>query len=68
MARYRCCFLNEYDKVVRIEELDSYDDPDAHRDVMFLMARTGQFSGYELWRDGRKVDEWTSVRRGARKP
>jgi hypothetical protein len=64
MARYRCCFLNEDDRVVRIEELDSYDDPDAHRGAMALMARTGGFSGYELWRDGRKVDERRSVRRG----
>jgi len=57
MARYRCCLLNEQDEVVRVEELDSYDDPEAHRNVMDLMAKTGHFSGYELWRDGRKVDE-----------
>jgi hypothetical protein len=55
LASYRCCFLNEHDAVVRIEELDSFDDPDAHRDVMALMARTGRFSGYEWWRNGRKV-------------
>jgi hypothetical protein len=47
------------------EMLDCYDDPVAHRDVMFLMARAGRFSGDELWRDGRKVDECKSVKRGA---
>jgi hypothetical protein len=40
--------LDEEDKVVKLEELDSYDDPDAQRDVMSLMATTGRFSGYEL--------------------
>jgi hypothetical protein len=56
--RYRCCFLNEDDEVVRIEELASYDDDDARREAMFLLAKTGRFSGYELWRDGGKVDEF----------
>jgi hypothetical protein len=40
MARYRCCFLDERDVVVSIEQLESFDDPDAHRDVMALLART----------------------------
>jgi hypothetical protein len=56
--RYRCCFLNEDDQVVRIEELVSYDQDEARREAVFLMAKTGRFSGYELWRDGRKVDEF----------
>jgi hypothetical protein len=45
---------------VRIEELDSYDEPAVRREAMFLSAKTG-FSGYELWRDGRKVDEYRPV-------
>ena len=61
--RYRCCFLNEDDQVVRVEELNSYDDREAHRDAMSLMVRTGQFSGYELWRDGQKVEAYRPVSR-----
>jgi hypothetical protein len=38
MASYRCCFLNEHDAVIRIEELDSFDDHDAHRDVVVFAA------------------------------
>jgi hypothetical protein len=59
--RYRCCFLNEDDQVVRVEELNSYDDRGAHRDAMSLMAKIGRFSGYILWSDGRKVDEYRPV-------
>jgi hypothetical protein len=58
MARYRCCFLNENGQVARLEDLNSSDDGDAHRDAMSLLARTGRFSGYELWRGGRKVDDF----------
>jgi hypothetical protein len=65
MARCRCCFLDERHVVVSIEELESFDDPDARRDVMALLARTGRFFGYELSRNGRKVDERTSVKRDA---
>jgi hypothetical protein len=57
MPRYRCCFLDENDQVVRTEELQSCDDGDAHREAMLLLSRIGRFSGYELWQDGRKVDE-----------
>jgi hypothetical protein len=39
--RYRCCFLNEDDQVVRVEELNSYDDGDAHRGAMSLLTRIG---------------------------
>jgi hypothetical protein len=61
--RYRCCFLNEEDQVVRVEEITGYDDGDARRGATSLLMRTGQFSGYELWRDGRKVDEYRPVSR-----
>jgi hypothetical protein len=61
--RYRCCFLNEDDQVVRIEELDGYDESAVRREAMSLWAKTG-FSGYELWRDGRKVDEYRPVSPG----
>jgi hypothetical protein len=66
MARYRCCFLNEDGQVARVEELAGYDDREAHRDATSLLVRTGQFSGYELWRDGRKVEAYRRVS-GARK-
>ena len=63
MARYRCCFLNEDGQVARVEELTGYDDGDARRSVMSLLVRTGQFSGYEIWRDGRKVEAYRPVSR-----
>jgi hypothetical protein len=39
--RYRCCFLNEDDQVVRVEELNSYDDGGAPRGAMSLLPRIG---------------------------
>jgi hypothetical protein len=63
--RYRCCSFNEDDEVVRIEELASYDEDDARREAIFLLAKSGRFSGYELWRDGRKVDEYRPIRPAA---
>jgi hypothetical protein len=55
-------FLREDGQVARIEELNSYDDSDARRDAVRLLTRTGGFSGFELWRDGRKVDEYRPVK------
>jgi hypothetical protein len=55
-------FLREDGQVARIEELNTYDDRDARRDALYLLTRTGGFSGFELWRDGRKVDEYRPVR------
>jgi hypothetical protein len=60
--RYRCCFLDEADHVVRIEELVSYDHDEARREALFLFSESRRFSGYELWRDGRKVDEFKLAR------
>jgi hypothetical protein len=60
MPLYRCLFLREDGQVARIEELN--DDGDAHRDAVRLLTRTGGFSGFELWRDGRKVDEYRPVK------
>jgi hypothetical protein len=57
MPLYRCLFLREDDQVARIEELNCSDDRDAGRDAVYLLTRTGGFSGFELWREGRKVDE-----------
>jgi hypothetical protein len=65
MSRYECCFLDENDKVVRIEVLGSCDDGDAHREAMTLMAKIGRFSGFELWDDGRKVDVYRPIKIGA---
>src|ERR1700730_6188166 len=56
--RYGSRFINEEDQVVKVEELNSSDDREAHFDARSLMAKTERFSGYELWRDGRKVDEF----------
>jgi hypothetical protein len=61
-AEERCCLLNEDDQVVGTEDLNSYDDGGAHRDAMFLLAKTAQYSGYELWRNGRKVDEYRPLK------
>jgi hypothetical protein len=56
--QYRCCFLNENDQVVRIEELVSCGDDETRREAMFLLAETGRIAAYELWRNARKVDEF----------
>jgi hypothetical protein len=56
MSRYRCCFFNEEGQVARVEELAGYDDREANRDARSVLLRTGKFSGYELWRDGRKIE------------
>jgi hypothetical protein len=63
MPRYQCRFLDENEKVVRIEVLGYCDDGDAHREAMTLMARIGHFSGFELWDDGRKVGEYKPASR-----
>jgi hypothetical protein len=55
-------FFREDGQVVRIEELNSYDDGDARRSALYLLTRTGGFSGFELWRDGRKVDEYKPIK------
>jgi hypothetical protein len=69
MARYRCYFLNEDGQVARVEELPGCDDGDARRDAKRLLARTGRFSGYELWRDdGQKVDQYRPVSRPSTAP
>jgi hypothetical protein len=64
MARYRSCFLNQDGQVARVEELAGYDDREARRDATSLLVRTGQFSGYELWRDGRKVEAYRGLSGG----
>jgi hypothetical protein len=62
MPLYRCLFLREDGQVARIEELNSSDDRDGRRDALYLLTRTGGFSGFELWRDGRKVDEYRPIK------
>jgi hypothetical protein len=54
--------FREDGRVVRIEELNSYDDGDARRSATHLLTRNGGFSGFELWRDGRKVDEYKPIK------
>jgi hypothetical protein len=46
---------------LRIEALESHDHDDAGREATLLLAKTGRYSGSELWRDGRKVDEFKSA-------
>jgi hypothetical protein len=42
--RYRCCFLNEDDQVVRIEELDGYDESAVHRERCSFGQRPGSLA------------------------
>lgn len=66
MPIYQCEFLDENERVVRVENLGSCDDDnDAHRQAMTLLAKVGHFTGYELWQAGRKVDVYKSVKLGA---
>jgi hypothetical protein len=65
MPTYQCCFLNENGNIVRIEVLGCGDDRDVRREATTLMAKTGLFSGYELWDEGRKVDVYRPVKSGA---
>jgi hypothetical protein len=62
MPLYRCLFLREDGYVARIEELYSGDDGDAHCDALYLLTRAGDFSGFELWQEGRKVDEYGLIK------
>jgi hypothetical protein len=61
---YQCCFLDENEKTVRTQVLGARDYADAHREAMTLMTRVGRFSGFELWAEGRKVDEYRLVKEG----
>jgi hypothetical protein len=63
MPLYRCLFLREDGQVARIEELNNYDDGAAHRDAVHLLTRTGGYSGFERWREGRRVDEYRPFKR-----
>jgi hypothetical protein len=66
MPKYQCHFLDENERVVRIENLGSCgEDRDAHREAMLLIAKVGHFSGYELWQDGRKVEVYRPEKSGA---
>ena len=62
MPTYQCCFLDENEKTVRTEVLGARDNADAHREARSIMMRVGRFSGYELWAEGRKVDEYRPVK------
>jgi hypothetical protein len=60
MPTYQCHFLDENERVVRIENLGSCGhDRDAHREARLLLAKVGHFFGYELWQDGRKIEVYT---------
>ena len=66
MPKYRCHFLDENERVVRIENLGCCgDDREAHRAAMTIFARVGHFSGYELWEDDRKIDVYRPVKHDA---
>jgi hypothetical protein len=66
MPKYQCHFLDEHEKVVRVENLGHCDDDkDAHREAMTLLAKIGHFTGYELWQDDRIVDVHKPVKSGA---
>jgi hypothetical protein len=63
MPTYECSFLDENEQTLRTEAFRAYDDRDAHREVMTRLTRVGRFSGYELWAEGRKVDEYRPVKK-----
>jgi hypothetical protein len=66
MPKYQCHFLDENDRVVRVQNLGSCDDErEAHREAMILIARVGHFTGCELWENGRKVEVYKPVKLGA---
>jgi hypothetical protein len=62
MPIYQCYFLDENQKTLRTQVLGARDYADARREAMSIMARVGRFSGYELWAEGRKVDEYRPVK------
>ena len=62
MHIFQCCFLDENEKTVRTEVLGARDYADARREARCIMTRVGRFSGYELWAEGRKVDEYRPVK------
>jgi hypothetical protein len=66
MPKYQCHFLDENDRVVRVENLGfCFDDSDAHREAMTLLAKIGHFTRYELWEEARRVDVHKPVKSGA---
>jgi hypothetical protein len=62
MPTYQCRFFNESDEIVRVEVLGSSDDREARREARILMARAGNFAGYELLEDGRKFDAYRPIK------
>jgi hypothetical protein len=65
MPLYRCLFLREDGQVARVEELNSYDDGDAHRDAVRLLTRTGDSQASNC---GVTAGRWTSSSRLERRP
>ena len=63
MPSYQCCFLDENEQTVRTQVLGARDDVGARREAMTLLTRVGRFSGYELWGEGRKIDEYKLVKK-----
>ena len=49
MPAYQCRFLDQGEHTVRLANLQSTNDQDAHREAMRLLIRTGLFAGFELW-------------------
>ena len=63
MPTYQCHFLDENERVIRVENLGTCDDDsDAHREAMCILAKVGHFAGYELWEGVRKVDVYRPIK------
>ena len=58
MPKYQCRLFNENEALVRVEELSSGNDFEARSEAKKLMIRTGKFRGYELWHQGRKIEDY----------
>ena len=61
MPAYECRFLDENGHPLRTEVFRATDNRDAHREAMTRFTRIGRFSGYELWAEGRKVEEYRPI-------
>jgi hypothetical protein len=58
--RYRCCFTNGSDRVLRTEPIDGVDDASAVLQVERLLAASPHSSA-QLWDGQRLVGRWAAA-------